>query len=175
MKWLLIQQGVYWPTMLKDCIEFSKLCQECQVHACIQHVHASKLHVIVKPWPFRGWALVLVGEIHPASSKQQRYILVGIDYFTMWIEAIPLVKVDQEEIIDFIQKHIIYRFGIPETITVNQGSMFTGRKMQEFASEVGIKLLTLTPYYAQANGQVGADDKMIIGLIKKHVEQKPKN
>jgi hypothetical protein len=82
MKWLLFRQGMYWRTILKDCIEFAKGCQECQVHAGIQHVPASELHSIVKLWPFRGWALDLVGEIRPPSSKSQRYILVGIDYFT---------------------------------------------------------------------------------------------
>ena len=120
MKWLLFRQGMYWPTMLKDCIEFAKGCRECQVHAGIQHVPASELHSIIKPWPFRGWALDLVGEIRPASSKNQRYILVGIDYFTKWVEAIPLPNVDQEDVIEFIRKHIIYRFGIPETITTDQ-------------------------------------------------------
>ena len=161
--------------MLKDCIEFSKGCEECQVHAGIQHAPASELHSIVKPWPFRGWALDLIGEIRPTSSKGQRYILVGIDYFTKWVEAIPLVNVDQEAIIEFIQKQIIYRFGIPESITTDQGSVFTRRKMQEFAQEMGFKLLTSTPYYAQANGQVKAANKVIIGLIKKHVGRKPKN
>lgn len=63
------------------------------------------------------------------SSKSQKYILVGIDYFTKWIEEIPLVNVDQEAIIEFIQKHIVYRFEIPETITIDQGSMFTGSKI----------------------------------------------
>lgn len=29
MKWLLLRQGIYWPNMLKDYIEFSKGCQEC--------------------------------------------------------------------------------------------------------------------------------------------------
>jgi hypothetical protein len=38
--------------------------------------------------------LDLIGEIRPASSKNQRYIIVGIDYFTKWIEAIPLPNVD---------------------------------------------------------------------------------
>ncbi|XP_058784384.1 uncharacterized protein LOC131659178 [Vicia villosa] len=46
--------------------------------------------------------------------------------------------------------------------------------MQEFTQEVGIRLLTLTPYYAQANGQVDAANKVIISLIKKHVRKKPK-
>jgi hypothetical protein len=112
MKWLLFKYGMYWPTMLKDCIEFAKGCQECQIHAGIQHAPASELHTIIKPWPFRGWALDLIGEIRPNSSKGQRYILVGIDYFTKWVEAVPLVNVDQETVIEFIQRQILYRFGI---------------------------------------------------------------
>lgn len=97
-----------------------------------------------------------------------RYILVEVDYFTKWIKVIPLVNMDQEAIINFILKHNIYRFGIPETITTDQWSIFTGRKMQEFASEVGIKLLTSTPYYTKANVQVKATNKITISLIKKH-------
>ncbi|XP_050908946.1 uncharacterized protein LOC127122691 [Lathyrus oleraceus] len=49
MKSLLFQQGVYWPSMLKDCIEFAKGYQECQRHAGIQHMPASELHAIIKP------------------------------------------------------------------------------------------------------------------------------
>ncbi|XP_050915845.1 uncharacterized protein LOC127130936 [Lathyrus oleraceus] len=47
--------------------------------------------------------------------------------------------------------------------------------MQEFAKEMGFKLLTFTPYYAQTNGQVEIATKVIIGLIKKHVGKKPIN
>ncbi|XP_050914124.1 uncharacterized protein LOC127128795 [Lathyrus oleraceus] len=175
MKWLLMCSGVYLPEMLKDCTEFAKSCQECQLHGGIHHVPASELHTIVKPWPFRGWALDVIGEIKPASSKQQRYILVGIDYFTKWVEAVALINVDQEAVIDFVQSHIICRFGIPEKITTDQGSVLTGRKIQDFTKEMGIKLLTSTPYYAEVNGQVEAANKVIISLIKKHVSKKPRN
>ncbi|XP_058784383.1 uncharacterized protein LOC131659176 [Vicia villosa] len=54
MRWTLMRSWVYWPSILKDCIEFAKGCQECQMHGGIQHVPASELHAIVKPWPFRG-------------------------------------------------------------------------------------------------------------------------
>jgi len=67
MKWLIFRQGLYWPSMLNDCIELAKRCQECQKHAEIQRVPASELHSIVKPWPFRGWALDVISEINPAS------------------------------------------------------------------------------------------------------------
>ena len=77
--------GVYWPSMLKDFIEFAKGFQECQLHRGIQHVPASELHAVIKPWTFRGWALDVIGEIRPTSSKQQKYIIISIDYFTKWV------------------------------------------------------------------------------------------
>ena len=70
MKWLLFRYRIYWPTVQKDCIDFSKGCKECQIHVGIQHVRASELHSIVKPCPFRGWELDLIGEIRPSSSKK---------------------------------------------------------------------------------------------------------
>nr|KYP49585.1 Integrase catalytic domain-containing protein KIAA1305 family [Cajanus cajan] len=99
--------------MIKDCIEFAKSCKECQKHGPIQKVPASELHSIIKPWPFRGWEIDIIGQIHPASSKNHKYILVAIDYFTKWVEAIPLKEVEQKDIIDFVEDHIITRFGIP--------------------------------------------------------------
>ena len=90
MKWMLFRQGYYWPTILKDCINYAKSCEECQKHGLIQQVPACELHSIRKPWPFRGWALDLIGQIHPLSLKVHRYILVVVDYFTKWVERIPL-------------------------------------------------------------------------------------
>lgn len=69
----------------------------------------------------------------------------------------------------FFQSHIICKFGLPITLTTNQGVVFTSRKRVEFASEVGIKLLKSTPYYALENGQIEVANKIIISLtIKKY-------
>lgn len=114
----------------------------------------------------------LIGQIHPPSSKGHKYILIAIDYFTKWVKVIPLKNVEQSEIIDFTNEHIIHRFGIPETITIDNGTMFTGRKMVWYAESRNVKLFTSTPYYAQANGQVEAINKVLISLIKKHVGNK---
>jgi len=135
----------------------------------------NELYSIVKPWPFRGWTLDIIGEIHPTSSGGHHFILVGIDYFTKWIEAIPLSRVSQDIVISFIHNYILYRFGIPETITTDQGSIFIGQKMVDFANQTGFKLLTSTQYYAQANGQVEVANKVIISWIKKHTHAQPKN
>ena len=55
----------------------------------------------------------LIGKIYPDSLKGHNFILVAIDYFTKWVEAVPLKKVEQNDAIPFIKEHIIHRFGIP--------------------------------------------------------------
>ncbi|XP_015969309.1 uncharacterized protein LOC107492766 [Arachis duranensis] len=83
------------------------------------------------------------------------------------VEAIPLVGVGQSEIIDFVEKNIIHRFEISQTLSTDQGTMFTGQRIKNFAASRNINMVTSTPYYAQANGQVDVANKILIGLIKK--------
>ena len=101
--------------------------------------------------------------------------MVAVDYFTKWVEVIPLKEVTQSEIIDFIEEYIVHRFGIPQTLTIDQGTMFTDRKILKYADSRQIKMIASTPYYAQANGQVEAVNKSIIALIKKNVNRRPRN
>ena len=79
-----------------------------------------------------------------------------------------------KEMIEFVKKHIGYRFGTPQTITIDQGSMFISEEFGEFAASMGIKLLNFSPYYAQANGQAEASNKGVIKLIKRKIEEQPK-
>ena len=100
----------------------------------------------------------MIGQIYPLSSKNHKFILAATDYFTKWVEAIPLKNVTSREMIEFVKEHIIYQFGIPQTITTDQGTMFTSDEFEEFATKMWIKLLNSSPYYAQANGQAEASN-----------------
>jgi hypothetical protein len=79
MKWLIRRSGFYWPTMLEDCFQYYKGCQACQKFGSIQMVPASAINPIIKPWPFRGWGMDMIGEIHPSSSKGHRWVLAITD------------------------------------------------------------------------------------------------
>jgi len=85
-----------------------------------------------------------------------------------------LKKVTMANMIDFVKEHIVYRFGIPQTITTDQGTMFTSGEFDEFAIGMGIKVLNSSPYYAKANGQAKASNKGIIKLIKRKIEESPR-
>ena len=120
----------------------------------------------IKPWPFHGWAIDLIGQIYPPSSKGHKFILIATDYFTKWVQAIPLKQVTSTNMIDFVKEYIVSLFGIPQTMTTDQGIMFTSEEFDEFAIGMGINVLNSSPCYAQANGQDEAFNKGIIKLIK---------
>ncbi|CAL8135842.1 unnamed protein product [Prunus armeniaca] len=70
MRWLVWRHGYYWLTILKNCIEYAKGCIKCQIYGPIQRVPADALHPVTKPCPFRGWAVDIIGKIHPTASNQ---------------------------------------------------------------------------------------------------------
>jgi transposase InsO family protein len=71
---------------------------------------------------------------------------VATNYFTKWVEVIPIKNVTSGNMIDFVKEHIIYRFRVPQTITTDQGSQFTSGEFEEYANSLGIKLLNSSPY-----------------------------
>ena len=92
----------------------------------------------------------LIGNIHHS------FILDATDYFTKWTEAIPLKEAEHKDVIQFIKEHIIHRFRIPAFINTNQGTMFTGKKMNYFVVDYGIQLIRLTPFNAHVTPQIPA-------------------
>ena len=101
-------------------------------------------------------------------------MIVATDYFTKWTEAVALKNMMHKEVIEFITEHIIHRFGIPQTLTTDQGTSFMSKEVRDFAESYGIKLLNSSPYNAQANGQAESINKTLIGLIKKKIADHPR-
>ena len=54
MKWIIRRTGYFWPTILEDCFEYYKGCQDCQCFGNVQKSPASVTNSIIKPWPFWG-------------------------------------------------------------------------------------------------------------------------
>ena len=62
------------------------------------------------------WGIDVIGTISPTASNGHRFILVAIDYFTKWVEAITLASVTAKAVERFIRRDIIARYGVPESI-----------------------------------------------------------
>ncbi|XP_058185873.1 uncharacterized protein LOC131303099 [Rhododendron vialii] len=152
---------------------------------CLWHPEAMKVmsevherifdyHDVVKPWSFRGWALNVIGKIHPPSSENHTYSLVATDYFTKSAEAVPLKSVDQQEVIKMIKERTIHRFGLPEHLVADRGTIFMGQQVVNFADQQSIIMSNSTPYYAQGNGQAESTNRTLVNIIEKMVENNPR-
>ncbi|XP_070665292.1 uncharacterized protein [Malus domestica] len=120
MRWLLRRYVYFWPDMEKDCKSDARGCEECQRHGPLQHVPSVPLNPVVKSWPFRGWAMDFIGQIYPASSKGHTFIIVATYYFTKWVEASTVKSITSATVKTFIETKILYRLGVPETISNGQ-------------------------------------------------------
>ncbi len=175
MKWLIHRYGYYWPKILKDCIEYAHGYEACQKHEPLPKLPAAELSSIIKPWPFKGWAMDLIGKGRPTSKKKNYFVIVATDYFTKWVEAKAYKDVTEYDVIKFITEIIVHRFGLPQSITVDNGMAIKGSRVMAFAQEHGIKILNSTPYYAQANGQAESTNKIIKANLRKVVNNNPSN
>jgi transposase InsO family protein len=76
--------------------------------------------------------------------------------------------------LSIFKEHSIHRFGIPQTITIDGGSVFISEEFRKFTADVGIKLIILSSYYAQVNGQAKASNQILIKLIKRNIDEHPR-
>ena len=97
-------------------------------------------------------------------------MLVGIDYFTKWVETEPLTDIKDMDVKRFIQKNIVTRFGVPHTLISNNGLQFDSKNFRKYYSDMGIKNRYSTPAYPQGNGQAEAVNKIIVSGLKKRLD-----
>ena len=108
----------------------------------------------------------MVGPVN-LSSHGYIWILVATEYFTKWVEVVPLCKAIRGAVANFIKENIIVRFGVPHRIISDNGTPFVNgdvRKMLEFYQ---VKHHRSLPYYPQGNGQVEVTNMTLIKIINK--------
>ncbi|RVW22340.1 hypothetical protein CK203_108737 [Vitis vinifera] len=90
------------------------------------------------------------------------YILVGVDYVSKWVEAIPCKHNDHRVVLKFLKENIFSRFGVPKAI-ISDGASKQGN--QEHIDEVVIHerkigLLSFMIHY----GHIEQAYKTILGM-----------
>ena len=96
------------------------------------------------------------------------HLLVAIDKFTKWIEAKPITTIDSKEAVKFFLD-IVYRFGVPNSIIIDNGTNFTGHYFQEFAEGYGIRIDWASVGHPRMNGQVERANGLILQGFKPRI------
>ena len=77
-------------------------------------------------WPFVVWGLNLVGPLKRVPGGYT-HLLVAIDKFTKWKEARSISAIKFDQVVLFFLD-IVQRFGVPNSIIMDNGTQFTRKK-----------------------------------------------
>ncbi|KAL0362156.1 UNVERIFIED_CONTAM: hypothetical protein Scaly_1170800 [Sesamum calycinum] len=166
----ILRQGYFWPSIQRDAMDMMRRCRKCQEHANITHTPAALMQPIPNPCPFDQWGMDLVGKL-PRATGQREYLIVAVDYFSKWVEAEPLSRISEKEIIKFVWKNIICRFGIPRAFITDNGTQFRGKEFKRWCLELKIKQYFTSVGTPQSNGQTEVTNRTILQHLKTRLDQ----
>ena len=106
----------------------------------------------------------------PTAVRHLKFLVVGINYFTKWVEVEALATITEKNIRNFVWRNIIYRYGIPRVLVSDNGKQFNNSTFRDFCSELGIKNHYSSPACPQANRQVEVTNWSLLKIIKTRLE-----
>jgi hypothetical protein len=130
------RHGFYWPTAKDAAMKIVTKCKECQFFQKQTTKHVNPLRPIDLSWPFTIWRIDII-DILPRAPGGFRFLFIGIDTFTKWMEATPVVNITQEAVVNFL-KSIIHRFGILKRVLTDNRTQFKGAKFLRCCVDFGI-------------------------------------
>ena len=116
---------------------------------------------------FDCWGIDFMGPFPP--SYKNKYILVAVDYFSKWVEAITSPTNDARVVTKMFKTIIFPRFGVPRVVISDGGIHFINKVFQGLLKKNGVKNKVATAYHPQTSGQVEVSNRDIKSSLQKTV------
>ncbi|XP_062700623.1 uncharacterized protein K02A2.6-like [Aedes albopictus] len=150
-----LRAKVWWPKLDTQVEKYVKGCRGCALVAAPAPPEPMKR----KELPSQPWQHVAIDFLGPLPSGH--YLFVVVDYFSRYIEVEIMKKTDSTETIKRLST-IFARFGLPVTVTADNGPQFTSEEFRNYCESSNIKLISTTPYWPQQNGEVERQNRSIL-------------
>ena len=169
-----LRERFHWPGVTIDVAKYVASCQKCQKATQKGRVPPVPLADVPKiGTPMERVAIDLVGPIQPTTEVGHRYILTILDIATRYPEAIPMKSITSIDVAEALLDTFA-RLGFPREILSDKGTQFTSELMEQFQKLCGCKGISTSPYHPQANGNVERFHSTLKQMLKKVVQDQPK-
>ena len=160
-----VSSRFWWPQQRRDVINYCNRCVECLRIKPPRVYNRAPLQPITTGYPNEVVGVDIVGPL-PETARANRYILVMVDLFTKWCEAVPLNTTDANTVARAIFDNWIARWGAPEQLHSDRGSNFESQITNELCTLLGIRKTRTTAYHPQGNGQVERTNRSLKSLLQ---------
>ena len=122
---------------------------------------------------FDVWGIDFMGPF--PTSFGYSYILVGVDYASKWVDAIPCKTNDHRVVLKFLKENVFSLFRVPKAIISGGGTHFWNKPFATLLAKYGMKHKVATPYHPQTSRQVELANKEIKTILMKVVNSNRKD
>lgn len=150
-----LRSKVWWPKIDGQVEAYVKQCRGCMLVSAPAAPEPMKR----KELPSEPWQHVAIDYLGPLPSGHN--LLVIVDYYSRYIEIEIMTKIDSTETIKRLQT-IFARFGLPLSITADNGGQFGSNEFRDYCETHNIHLNSTIPYWPQQNGEVERQNKSIL-------------
>src|SRR6266498_5552562 len=164
-----LKERYYWPKMKDDIKSYIQTCDQYQ--RCRKTTDENELHSIRIKEPFYQWGIDIVGPL-TETSRENKYIVVAIDYFTKYPEARALANANARNVANFLYEDIICRYGCPRKIISDKETHFNNQIIERLLEQFKIRHNLLTSYHPKTNGLVERFNKTLCESLAKLNEKR---
>ena len=170
-----ILQKFYWPTIRKDTEHYTRLCEVC-FRTNLKYAKKPKVPMTIFTANLPGEFLCcdLIGPLTPSNGK--KWIFTMTDKFSRYSRAVALSNSKAETLARALLDEWIANEGLFKVLLTDQGpNLTTSAVMLELYKVLQIDKRQTTPYRPSTNGLVERFNRSIINIVKKYVQEFPKN
>ena len=155
--------------MWKDTKDYAQSCVSCQERGTSRDRQERSTMILQGPkatLPFERVHIDILGPIGKDSSGI-RYLIVGVDHFTKWVEATGTADTPTAiDVNNFVMSHYYFKHGVPDVIIADNGTNITANQLNaQMFQDMGSKVKNVTTYHPQANGQVERFNAVICDFL----------
>ena len=118
-----LKERFYWPSHFNAVRDWCQTCPECATRKLKAPRRRAPLGTITAGYPTQIMAVDLLGPL-PESDNGNSYVMVVGDYFTRWMEALPIPNQEAETVANKLVDEVFLRYSVPEQLHSDQGRQF---------------------------------------------------
>nr|GEW47514.1 hypothetical protein CTI12_AA107640 [Tanacetum cinerariifolium] len=162
----VFDSGFYWPTIYRDTHDLDKSFDACQRQGNISQWDEMPQNSIQVCEIFYVWGIDFMGSF--PYSRENKYILVAVDYFPKWVEVKALPTNDARVVCRFL-KSLFARFGTPRAIISDRGTHFCNDQFAKVMLKYGVTHRLATMYHPQTSGQVEVSNRGLKRILERTI------
>ena len=162
----------YWPGHFNDVRDWCQTRGACAKRKSPPTSGRAPMQTITAGYPTQVMAVDLLGPL-PESKNGKSYVLVVGDYYSKWMEALPVPNQEVPTVVEKLVDEVFLRFSPPEQLHSDQGHQFESALIAEICKLLQIRKTRTTPYHPQCDGLVERFNRTLLSMMATCAEGHP--